>query len=148
MANRWSHPHGKTSSEVVPFTWQPTQVKHGLTLYPQAKRQSLPISTSNGKYYLTCLVTGRTKLARPEEVVRQLEIARLRDELVYDLKQMAIEVKIKMGSTYASKAADIVIYTDQTKVTPRIIIECKKPNRLDGLDQLTGIHERHWCLFW
>jgi hypothetical protein len=24
MANRWSHPHGKTSSEVVPFTWQPT----------------------------------------------------------------------------------------------------------------------------
>lgn len=24
MANRRSHPHGKTSSEVVPFTWQPT----------------------------------------------------------------------------------------------------------------------------
>ena len=24
MANRWSHPHGKTSPEVVPFTWQPT----------------------------------------------------------------------------------------------------------------------------
>ena len=26
MANRWSHPHGKTSPEVVPFTWQPTAV--------------------------------------------------------------------------------------------------------------------------
>jgi len=25
MANRWSHTHGKTSPEVVPFTWQPTQ---------------------------------------------------------------------------------------------------------------------------
>ncbi len=25
MANRWSHAHGKTSSEVVPFTWQPTR---------------------------------------------------------------------------------------------------------------------------
>jgi hypothetical protein len=24
VANRWSHAHGKTSSEVVPFTWQPT----------------------------------------------------------------------------------------------------------------------------
>ena len=24
MANRWSHAHGKTSPEVVPFTWQPT----------------------------------------------------------------------------------------------------------------------------
>jgi hypothetical protein len=24
MANRWSHAHGKTRSEVVPFTWQPT----------------------------------------------------------------------------------------------------------------------------
>lgn len=25
MANRWSHPHGKTSPEAVPFTWQPTR---------------------------------------------------------------------------------------------------------------------------
>jgi hypothetical protein len=30
MANRWSHPHGKTSSEVVPFTWQPTAVAEQL----------------------------------------------------------------------------------------------------------------------
>jgi len=29
MANRWSHARGKTSAEVVPFTWQPTlDAKH------------------------------------------------------------------------------------------------------------------------
>ena len=27
MANRWSHAHGKTSREVVPFTWQPTLLR-------------------------------------------------------------------------------------------------------------------------
>jgi hypothetical protein len=28
MANGWSHAHGKTSPEVVPFTWQPTRKRH------------------------------------------------------------------------------------------------------------------------
>ena len=27
MANGWSHPHGKTGSEVVPSTWQPTPLQ-------------------------------------------------------------------------------------------------------------------------
>ena len=31
MANRWSHAHGKTSPEVVPFTWQPTLLLAGLS---------------------------------------------------------------------------------------------------------------------
>src|SRR4029079_19688287 len=32
MANRWSHPHGKTSPEVVPFTWQPTDGGGGVVV--------------------------------------------------------------------------------------------------------------------
>lgn len=40
MANRWSHAHGKTSSEVVPFTWQPTFV--WLRLYQQDLQAKLP----------------------------------------------------------------------------------------------------------
>ena len=33
MANRWSHAHGKTSPEVVPFTWQPTPSADARTLH-------------------------------------------------------------------------------------------------------------------
>ena len=63
---------------------------------------------------------------------------------------MAVEVKIKMGATFASKPADIVVHADNSKQAPRIIVEFKKPNRLDGLDQLhsymnaTGVHFGAW----
>lgn len=126
------------------------QVKHGLAVYSTTRRHALPMSVNNGKYYLTCLITNRVKLAKPEEVVRQLEISRLRDELGYDVKQMGIEVSIKMGSTFANKAADIVVYSNTNKISPHIIIECKKPKRLDGLDQLhsymnaTGVYFGSW----
>src|SRR5438552_1975595 len=36
----------------------------------------------------------------------------------------------------APKAADIIVYTDVTKETPKIIVECKKPKRKDGIEQL------------
>jgi hypothetical protein len=35
-----------------------------------------------------------------------------------------------------AKAADIVVYTDNTKETPKIIIEVKQPKRQDGIEQL------------
>ncbi|WP_375488548.1 restriction endonuclease subunit M [uncultured Jatrophihabitans sp.] len=126
------------------------QVKHQLTLYPEAARHALPMLVRGGRYYLTCLVSQKVKLARPEEIVRQLELAQLRDELGYDLDQIAIEVRIKMGSSFANKAADIVVYSDSTKEHMHIIIECKKPKRLDGLDQLhsymnaTGVYFGAW----
>lgn len=34
-----------------------------------------------------------------------------------------------MGSAYASKKADIVVYEDEVKEHPRIIIEVKKPGK-------------------
>lgn len=125
-------------------------VKHGLTLYTEVARHQLPMSDSGGKFYLKCLVTRRSRLAKPEEVIRQLEIARLRDELGYEISQMQIDVKIKMGAAYASKAADIVVYADSARLSPHIIIECKKPKRLDGMEQLrsymnaTGVYFGEW----
>ena len=35
-----------------------------------------------------------------------------------------------------TKAADIVVYLDNTKTTPKIVLEIKKPKRKDGIDQL------------
>jgi type I restriction enzyme M protein len=125
-------------------------VKHGLALYSDAERHSLPLMVKNGRTYLKCLVTAREKLARPEEVVRQLELARVRDVLNYNLDRVGVEVRIRMGSTYASKAADIVVFDDKTKSTPHIIIEVKKPQRQDGMSQLhsymnaTGVYYGEW----
>lgn len=126
------------------------ETKHGLGLYSENDRHKLPLLVKAGKVYLHCPISNKDKLAKPEEVVRQLEIAYAVQTLGYNLNQISVEVAVKMGSTYASKAADIVVYTDSTKLHPRIIFECKKPNRLDGLDQLhsymnaTGVYFGAW----
>jgi type I restriction enzyme M protein len=41
-----------------------------------------------------------------------------------------------MGSAVHDKPADIVIYADDARVEPWIIVEVKEPNRRDGIDQL------------
>ena len=75
-------------------------------------------------------------VAKPEEVIRQLCLRRVLD-MGYSLDQLRLEVDIKMGSTVHSKAADIVIYREETlRLTPYIIIELKRPGRREGLDQL------------
>lgn len=75
-------------------------------------------------------------LAKPEEVVRQLTLKRLL-AMGYAPGQMAFEVGVKMGSTLHSKAADIVLYREETlRLTPYVIIELKRPKRKDGIDQL------------
>lgn len=73
---------------------------------------------------------------KPEEIVRQWWLYRLRDMYNYDFTQIDVEVSIKVGSSEAKKKADIVVYTDKTKKKPRIFVEVKKPNRKDGVDQL------------
>jgi len=43
---------------------------------------------------------------------------------------------VQFGTEVGTKAADIIVYTDDTKETPKIIVECKKPKRKDGIEQL------------
>jgi len=76
--------------------------------------------------------------ATQEEKVRQALVASITKDLGYSLESERIreEVPIKMGSTYASKKADVVVFTDRTHETPYIIFECKKPTRKDGVEQL------------
>jgi len=72
----------------------------------------------------------------PEERVRQALVASITKDLRYSLERIREEVPIKMGSTYASKKADVVIFTDKARETPYIIFESKKPTRKDGVEQL------------
>lgn len=106
---------------------------------------SVKIDKENGKIF--CLKRNRWIKLTPEEIVRQDFIAKLVNDYHYDIDEMDVEVRIKMGSTYAKKRADVVIYTDSKKIAAHIIVETKKKNRKDGLDQLHSYMNATGALF-
>jgi len=111
-------------------------VKHGLGLFAAYEQKVLDLWQKGSRFYLHCLARNKKVLAKPEEIIRQLCIRRLVD-MGYTLEQLAVEVPVKMGSVIHSKAADIVVYREELlRLTPYIIVELKRPQRRDGLDQL------------
>ena len=90
------------------------EIKHGLKIFERRELRKLRLFEEQGKIYATCAVTGKKRLAKPEEIIRQLTIYKLTDDLHYPLNRIDIEVPIKMGSTYASKKADVVVYKEES----------------------------------
>lgn len=74
--------------------------------------------------------------SNPEEIVRQLWVYKLLNVYEYKPEEIELEKSVHFGTEVNTKAADIVVYTDATKQTPKIIIEVKKPKRKDGIEQL------------
>ena len=89
---------------------------------------------SSGKEEAQVYVEGGK--SNPEEIVRQLWIYKLIHAYGYKEDEIELEKSIHFGTEVGIKAADIVVYTDATKQTPKIIIEVKKPKRKDGIEQL------------
>ncbi len=58
------------------------------------------------------------------------------DEYGYPKERIALEKPVYFGSAVHEKAADIVVYEEDAPTTPYIIVECKKPRRKDGVEQL------------
>ena len=98
-----------------------------------------------GENYVFCPIRKRLYKAKPEEIVRQWWIYRLKEVYGYSFSQIAVEVKIKVGSTEAKKRADIVVYKDDKRAVPRIFIEVKKPERKDGIEQLKVYQNATGC---
>lgn len=99
------------------------------------------------KYYLKSFIpfsTGNEEVqvyaeggkSAPEEIIRQLWVYKLMHQYGYKADEIDLEKGVQFGTEVGTKAADIIVYTDATKVTPKIIVECKKPKRKDGIDQL------------
>ncbi len=109
---------------------------HALTIFKPDKIASLAIFLKCGKPYLTCYASGKDRPAKPEEIVRQLYLMMLMDDYGYPAERIAIEKPVHMGSDIHDKPADIVIWDKDDLAAAYIIIECKKPGRLDGLEQL------------
>ena len=78
---------------------------------------------------------GRREIS-PEEIVRQLWVYKLIHQYGYKADEIDLEKGVQFGTEVGTKAADIIVYTDATKETPKIIVECKKPKRKDGIEQL------------
>lgn len=74
--------------------------------------------------------------SNPEEIVRQLWVYKLLNVYEYKREEIELEKSVHFGTEVHTKAADIVVYTDATKETPKIIIEIKKPKRKEGIEQL------------
>jgi type I restriction enzyme M protein len=138
------------SAELLDRIFRDPEVKHGLSVFEPGELEKIRLVEEGDKLYLTCLATGKKRLAKPEEIIRQLTLYKLTDHLHYPLGRVDIEVPVKMGSAYASKKADVVVYKEDSKHTPYIIIEVKKPLRKDGLEQLhsymnaTGVYYGAW----
>ncbi len=74
--------------------------------------------------------------ANPEEIIRQLWVYKLINYYGYDKSEIALEKPITFGTDTGTKFADIIVYTNNTKTTPKIVLEIKKPKRKDGIEQL------------
>lgn len=96
---------------------------------------------------IKCLIRDKLITETPEEIIRQEYLSELLKSYNYRKEQIKLEVPIKMGSTFAKKKADIVVYEDEKKIQIRLIIENKKKNRKDGLDQLHSYMNASGALF-
>jgi type I restriction enzyme M protein len=99
------------------------------------------------KYFMNCFVpfpSGKAEVqvfdengkSNPEEIIRQLWVYKLINTYEYKVDEIELEKSVHFGTGIHAKAADIVVYTDNMKQTPKIIIEVKKPKRKDGIEQL------------
>jgi type I restriction enzyme M protein len=109
---------------------------YALTVFTDAELTSLELQEKRGRLYLTCLISGKERLARPEEIIRQLFLYRLIHEYGYPIDRIALEKPVQFGSSVHQKAADIVISDRDDPLAAYIIVEVKKPTRHDGVEQL------------
>ncbi|MDS4056425.1 N-6 DNA methylase [Accumulibacter sp.] len=116
-----------------------------LSVYP--KPATTGKDAGKTKYYLKSLIpfsTGNDEVqvyaeggkSAPEEIVRQLWVYKLMHQYGYRADEIDLEKGVQFGTEVGTKAADIIVYADATKLTPKIIVECKKPKRKDGIEQL------------
>ena len=109
---------------------------YGLDLFRDEEINALEIFEKGKKPYLKCLADDKDRPAKPEEIVRQLYIKRLIYDYGYPKNRIFAEKGVFFGSSVGEKRADIVVVDDGHPETVYIVVECKKPRRRDGLEQL------------
>lgn len=111
-------------------------VKHGVSLFSDDELNAIKglITEQDGAYFIKCQIKDRNRVAKPEEIVRQLFIRRLLLEYGYPKDRIDVERVVYFGSRESGLTDITVLHTDLD--TPLIIFEVKRPRRKDGLEQL------------
>jgi type I restriction enzyme M protein len=109
---------------------------YSLDIFRPEEIAALEIYDKKGKPYLRDFADSKERPAKPEEIVRQLYLYRLINHYGYKPSRIAVERGIWFGSSIAEKRADIVVYDEKNPEEVYIVVECKKPKRKDGIEQL------------
>ena len=109
---------------------------YSLEIFRTEELAALELYDKKGKPYLKGFANGKERPAKPEEIVRQLYMHRLIYHYGYAPSRIAVEKGIWFGSSIAEKRADIVVFDEKNPDEVYLIVECKKPKRKDGLEQL------------
>ena len=56
------------------------EIKHGLRIFEPRELSKLQLAEEGGKVYVKCAVTGKQRLAKPEEIIRQLTVYKFTDD--------------------------------------------------------------------
>jgi type I restriction enzyme M protein len=134
-----------TQYELTEFQNLGKSIHDILDIYP--KTAATGREAGKTKYYLKSFIpfsSGNEEVqvyvedgkAGPEEIVRQLWVYKLIHQYGYKADEIDLEKSVQFGTEVGTKSADIIVYSDSSKLTPKIIIECKKPKRKDGIEQL------------
>lgn len=139
----------KSTTATIVYPGSPGRASIELRILPDGSNEAYlipsgaaPIPTGialiedKGKYYVVCRKRKKRVVFKPEEVVRQKILNTLIDDFGYPEDHIELEVGVQMGSSIHEKPADIVIYSDSSKSQAWLIVETKKPNRKDGVEQL------------
>ena len=129
----------KTRYELTEFEMLGKSIHELIEIYP--KTIDTGREAGKTKYFVKSFVTfssGREEVqvfvedgkSSPEEIVRQLWIYKLIHTYGYKEDEIELEKSVQFGTEVTTKAADIVVYTDNTKQTPKIIVEVKKPKEI------------------
>jgi type I restriction enzyme M protein len=101
-----------------------------ITIYSKAAESGKDAGKT--KYFLKSFIpfaTGNEEVqvyveggkSAPEEIVRQLWAYKLIHQYDYKSDEIDLEKSVQFGTEIGTKAADIIVYTDATKETPKIM---------------------------
>lgn len=126
----------KVTGGILDRIFKDPEVKHGLSLFTADELEAIEnlLVDKDGKFYIRCQIKEKYKVAKPEEIVRQIFIHQLLHEYNYPKDRIDVERVVYFGSRDSGLADIVVLHDDLTH--PYIIFEVKRPKRTDGLEQL------------
>lgn len=141
------------TTEILDLIFKDPNTKYGLAELEDIKKKPheiiniFPKTIGSGKskgevrYFLKChkrqqdIQVYSEKKSNPEEIIRQLYLYKLINYYGYHITRIDVEKPVAFGSGVHEKPADIVVYHKDGK-TAYIVVEVKKPDRRDGIEQL------------